>query len=62
MCMCFREEIDSLSKECEIQEVQIKTADVKLKEQVQNRKKLEKVLQEAAMALRVALRVQSMIL
>ena len=55
--VCFREEIQSLSKENEIQEVQIRSGEEKLKEEIQAREKLEKILQDAAGALRVALRV-----
>ena len=53
----FRIEIENLSQDSETQEIQIKSTNEKLTEEFKNRKKLEKVLQDAAGALRVALRV-----
>ena len=53
----FREEIAGLSQESETQEIQIRSTNEKLSEEINNRKKLEKVLQDAAGALRVVLRV-----
>ena len=57
VCFNFREEIAGLSQESETQEIQIRSTNEKLSEEINNRKKLEKVLQDAAGALRVVLRV-----
>ena len=54
---CIRAEIESLSQETEAQEIQIRSTNDKLVEEANTKKKLERILSDAAGALRVALRV-----
>jgi hypothetical protein len=53
----FREEIDRINKDNDNLELELRTETEKVAQEVKNRKKLERVLQDAAGALRVALRV-----
>ena len=53
----IRAEIESLSQETEAQEIQIRSTNDKLVEEANTKKKLERILSDAAGALRVALRV-----
>ena len=57
MYFYIRAEIESLSQETEAQEIQIRSTNDKLSEEVNTKKKLERILSDAAGALRVALRV-----
>lgn len=54
----FREEIDRINSENNVLETQLKHETDKNKEEARNRKQLEKVLGDAANALKQALRVR----
>ena len=53
----YREEIEKLAKENELYEEDIVSAKVKLKEQSKEKEKVERVLADAAEALKTALQV-----
>lgn len=57
MFVCSREEIDRLNSENDVLETQLQRETEKNKEEAKNRKKLERVLADAAHALKLALRV-----